>query len=100
MSCKFCEDRITLPGWGDAMEMKIVDVQPMPAIDLSTGEVEVNAQDAYCALSVYYIGDEFEMDSFRVNFCPICGDKLQANVPDWLSSMTNNNDWKRRMVLE
>ena len=61
-------------------EAKIVKITPLPAIDLSTGEVDTTADPPYYSFFVSYDFDEEEIGSFPIKYCPMCGRDLSKEA--------------------
>ena len=85
MSCKFCgPERERVCGVGDSMEFALVDLYPVPALNLTTGELERNVEPPFCELFVYWPDEVYAIETLGVRYCPMCGEllrpKASANV--------------------
>lgn len=70
--CQFCEGRAVEGEYFLTMELQYV--YPLPAINLTTGTIDKKAKPPYATLAVF--DDEEQIDSFKIRFCPLCGEKL------------------------
>lgn len=79
--CEYCKNDFQIPNkriedeYGE-YEAAVVKLTPLPAIDLTTGEVAKHADPPYHAIFTYYMGEKGECGSFVVRYCPMCGRKL------------------------
>lgn len=73
MECDFCEKRVSiLTDYYGAIEL--CKMTPLPAIDLLSGEIAETADPPYWTMCIDCDGME---DFIRINFCPLCGRKLE-----------------------
>ncbi len=81
MSGKFCgPERERIGGTYDSMEFKLVDIQPLPALNLTTGELECNADPPFCELFIYWPDETHEVEGLKLKYCPVCGERLQPRA--------------------
>ena len=74
--CVYCTgDRMPLETDGGG-ELEVVELIPLPAINLTTGETESTAQPPYYALSFRAFEGELE-DFVPIRCCPMCGRLLK-----------------------
>ena len=69
--CDYCDEN----GQNDAIEdeygeyeMRVVKLTPLPAINLTTGEVDKYAEPPYYALFAYYMEEKCEQASFPIKY--------------------------------
>ena len=82
--CDFCAGNGKIEDEYAEWELDCVEITPMPAIDLTTGERDENADPPYYAMFLRYLDDEedrSEHGSFPINFCPVCGRQLNKDYP-------------------
>lgn len=71
--CEYCNSpyrRLTNDG-----DSELVQLTPLPAINLSTGEIDSNAEPPYWAIYMKAFDGECE-EYIHVMYCPCCGRKL------------------------
>ena len=73
--CDFCERGKRMEGEG-GYRLMLVQLTPIPAINLTTGEKEEKARQPFYAMFLSDPDRTFEAEMFQVKFCPICGRKL------------------------
>lgn len=75
--CPYCTtdgERKPIPGWGGG-ELEMVQITPMPAINLTTGERDTSAETPFWAMNFTAFENELE-EFIPINNCPMCGRKL------------------------
>ena len=78
--CKYCEDdhtkRVPLEfEYDGCWSLELVKCTPLPAINLTTGEVSDSAEPPYWCLFLKDALEEFkgEQEAYPIKYCPICG---------------------------
>lgn len=82
--CEFCQGDGWIEDEYGEWKLEEVTLTPLPAINLTTREVEPASDEPYHALFLKYIDEEYgsgEHGSFPINFCPVCGRQLNENYP-------------------
>lgn len=81
--CDFCQGDGCIEDEYGEWKLEAVTLTPLPAINLTTGEVEKTSDAPYHALFLKYLYEEHgsECGSFKINFCPVCGRQLNENYP-------------------
>ncbi len=80
--CQFCSGQGKIEDEYCEWELNCVKLTPLPAINLTTGETDSDADPPFYAMFLRYLDDEedrSEHGSFPINFCPVCGRQLNAN---------------------
>ena len=78
--CDYCANGEIIGDEYAAYSAKIVKITPLPAIDLSTGEVDTTADPPYYS---FFVSDDFdkgEIGSFPIKYCPMCGRDLSKEA--------------------
>lgn len=75
--CDYCgKTRKKIEDEYDRYEMQVTRLIPLPAINLTTGEIAKTADPPFYVLFVGADLDEKEDASFPIYFCPMCGRRL------------------------
>ena len=74
--CDYCMRGKVIDDEYAEYEAKIVKITPLPAIDLSTGAIDTDADPPYFSLFISYDWGEGEKGSFPIKYCPMCGRDL------------------------
>ena len=76
--CEYCNyKKKPIADEYDAYEAQITQITPMPAMNLTTGEQDVEAEPPYHSLFIYEYGGRYEVASFPIRYCPVCGKRLK-----------------------
>lgn len=73
--CDFCERGKHMEG-EEGYRLRLVQLTPLPAINLTTGEKEEKARRPFYAMFLSDPDRTGEAEMFQVIFCPRCGRKL------------------------
>lgn len=75
--CEFCQGSFT-PIETDSGEAELVQIVPLPALNLTTGKKSEQADPPYHAIYIRWIedGEDQMFDYIPIKYCPICGRKL------------------------
>lgn len=76
--CDFCrkEHRTKIHTEINGVSVCIVNIIPLPAINLTTGEREKNAREPFFQIRFYDEDMEIE-DYLTITHCPMCGEKIK-----------------------
>lgn len=72
--CEFCNNGNGLEHDGDC---DLVKITPLPAINLTTGEIDKNGEPPYWALYITVCEGDIE-EYIHITHCPMCGRKLKG----------------------
>lgn len=74
--CDFCERGKRMQSEEGEHDMELVKITPLPAINLTSGEIEAKTGKPFYAMFLHDPEYGDEAATFPVKFCPICGRKL------------------------
>ena len=63
---------------------ELVRIEPLPAINLTTGEKAESAEPPYYAIRVLWVEDGYDtvQEYIPAKYCPMCGRKLDRPASD------------------
>lgn len=74
--CDFCERGKHMQSEEGEHDMELVKLTPLPAINLTSGEIETKPGKPFYAMFLHDPEYGDEAATFPVKFCPVCGRKL------------------------
>lgn len=76
--CSFCQKGEFLEDEFEQYSLVHLELIPMPALNLTTGEYDKTSEPPYHAMSLRFLDFEFdsEMARFPIKYCPMCGRRL------------------------
>ena len=74
--CDFCERGKRMNSEEGEHDLRLVKLTPLPAINLTSGEIETKPEKPFYAMFLHDPEYGDEAATFQVKFCPICGRKL------------------------
>lgn len=74
--CDFCERGKRMNSEEGEHDLKLVKLTPLPAVNLTSGEIETKPGKPYYAMFLYTPDETGEAATFPVKYCPVCGRKL------------------------
>lgn len=99
IACRFCRGLDYIEDEYGEYKLEAVEMTPLPAIDLETGEKAEAADPPFHVLFLKYLHEEYgknELASFPINFCPVCGRQLNEEYPthyDKGNLVMSASDW-------
>lgn len=79
IECEFCQEGRFLEDEFGNYALAHIELIPLPAINLTTGERDKTAEPPYHIMQLRYLDFEFdsEMSRFPIKYCPMCGRDLR-----------------------
>ena len=83
--CEYCKqkNREEFLDEYDRYYAHITPVFPLRAINLTTGERATTVESPYFSLFIREDGEDCECGSFKIQYCPWCGEKLISSRYNW-----------------